>query len=236
MGAAAYWVGRANADVPTLNLLTYSGYLSDGNGNPENGDRNISVEIHDDEMGSSGLAGCDYGPLLTPVDAGHFSVSLPDACAASIEASDGDLWIEISVNGNPLVPRAPIGMVPYAIEAKTSQLAKRVEGGGATVWCGSTAGGTGDRGGWAGVKTECVTACGSSPTAHICTAEEMARSYAAGAALPASGTEGWIIGSYAATPGGTPLRQCLGWTNDTSSEQAIMWHATLTNGYVDTSL
>lgn len=70
------------------------------------------------------------------------------------------------------------------------------------VVCGLTSAQTGNLGGWAGARALCETAC-ASPTAHLCDASEVARSYQYGASLPAGGA--WIasVAAVGAVTGGT---------------------------------
>lgn len=71
--------------------------------------------------------------------------------------------------------------------------------------------------GYPGAKKACenVASCGNSPTAHMCTAEELVRSTQLG--VPTA--SGWISSGIA---GGT-IADCLGWTNGTISWSGAAW-------------
>jgi hypothetical protein len=103
------------------------------------------------------------------------------------------------------------------------QLESRVDNAGhysvGAVFCGATLGSTtgdmsglgGDKG-YAGAKTACQTTCDKSPTAHMCTSDEVVRSAALAIAMKA----GW----YAT---GEPYASdCAGFTSATVSGTA--WH------------
>lgn len=79
--------------------------------------------------------------------------------------------------------------------------------------------------GYAGVKKACenVSSCGNSPTAHMCTSEEMARSSELG--VPTA--TGWITSG---APGGGTGIDCYGWTNGTVSYYGPAWDNVTTAG------
>jgi hypothetical protein len=69
--------------------------------------------------------------------------------------------------------------------------------------------------GYAKAKAQCATTC-SSPTAHMCTGNELTRSAAlASNAAPA----GW----FSAGTGGPGSYECLGWTSGASDYQGPLW-------------
>ncbi|HEY6079720.1 MAG TPA: hypothetical protein VIW29_12985 [Polyangiaceae bacterium] len=117
-GSALFLAGRAFAGgIPAQGALTYAGTLQDMTGKPalQTGEHNVAVRFYD--AASGGALACDSGTQDLHVDAsGHFSVTLPDACATQVSAKP-NLWSDIVVDGNSL-GRAKIGAVPYAIEAK----------------------------------------------------------------------------------------------------------------------
>jgi hypothetical protein len=114
VAVSAYLVGRARAaGAPTAQPLTYSGILTDTAGTPLSGAKNIQITLFD--MATAGTQQCSVGPTATMLTSGAFQVVLPAACAAAIHAN-GDLWIEVFVDGTSL-GRTKLGAVPYAIEA-----------------------------------------------------------------------------------------------------------------------
>jgi hypothetical protein len=74
--------------------------------------------------------------------------------------------------------------------------------------------------GYPGAKKACenVAACGSSKTAHMCTAEEMVRSTQLGILTP--NVNGWISSGVV---GGNTTTDCFGWTNGTISWAGAAW-------------
>ncbi len=102
---------------------------------------------------------------------------------------------------------------------------------GATKYCGTgptnTTGAISYDGatGYAGAKAMCQasTGCGSSPTAHMCSSEEIARSLQLGI-NPAPGS--WYATAIASiTPytGIPPMVDCQGFTNSTTSQYGVIW-------------
>lgn len=68
-------------------------------------------------------------------------------------------------------------------------------------------------GGYTGAKDKCAAACGSSPTAHMCAAEELSRSLAIGKTI---GVAGWYSGFMYAAPAANPsnsMADCQGWSS-----------------------
>jgi hypothetical protein len=69
--------------------------------------------------------------------------------------------------------------------------------------------------GFLGAKKTCeaVASCGNSPTAHMCTAEEMVRS----SQLGMTTATGWVSTGVAAGISTSVISDCLGWTNSSTS-------------------
>lgn len=76
-------------------------------------------------------------------------------------------------------------------------------------------------GGYRGTKLACenVASCGNSPTAHMCTTEEMIRS----SALGMTTANGWIAS-------GVGNADCLGWKDDTIQKSGAAWDTTFMGG------
>ena len=82
--------------------------------------------------------------------------------------------------------------------------------------------------GYAGAKYLCeqVQACANSPSAHMCTSEELSRTRQMGIAVP----DGWYSSAlYYAYVGGSQIihgsNDCEGWTNGTSDGGNAFWSA-----------
>jgi hypothetical protein len=96
------------AAAPQLPEFTYQGRLTQS-GAPANGNFNLSFALYDDS-----LAGSQFGSTINepafPVSDGLFTVSL-----AFPGAFDGtQLWLQVSVNGTPLLPRQAISTTPVS--------------------------------------------------------------------------------------------------------------------------
>lgn len=115
---AGYSVERARAaGIPATTALTYSGVLTDANGVPLTGSKNIQIQLSD----MAGNVQCTVGPTATTLKAGSFSLPLLDACTTAVHA-DPDLWIEVFADGNSL-GRTKLGAVPYAVETAHAKAA-----------------------------------------------------------------------------------------------------------------
>lgn len=101
------------AGAPLKSPLVYSGVLEEGE-KPVSGARMIGIRLFDAAMG--GAEQCAAAPVAVEVKEGRFSVLLADACSTAIH-DHSDLWVELQIDGNALLPRAKLGAVPYALEA-----------------------------------------------------------------------------------------------------------------------
>jgi hypothetical protein len=117
-----YVIGRARAaGIPTIApVMTYSGTLTDANGTPLTGSKNIQVQLWVQQSGGATPV-CQTSSTAQTLIAGSFQIPLPDTCVAAVHAN-AELWAEVSVDGGPL-PRTKIGAVPYALEAGTATTA-----------------------------------------------------------------------------------------------------------------
>ena len=93
--------------------LVYTGVLEEGE-KGVTGTRSIGVALHDAAVG--GDKRCAAGPEDVSVVAGRFAVALGEACTQAVREGS-ELWIEVEVEGQVLVPRTRIAAVPYALEA-----------------------------------------------------------------------------------------------------------------------
>jgi hypothetical protein len=76
--------------------------------------------------------------------------------------------------------------------------------------------------GYLGAKTSCegTSACGNSPSAHMCSAEEVVRSMAVGIAPPT--TPAWYSAGFLSGGGGA-LFDCAGWTTASGASYGWIW-------------
>jgi hypothetical protein len=111
--AVGYKIGRVFASNPAMAEMTYNGFLTDSNGEPLTGSKNIELKLWDAESG--GTLQCSLGPQPQTLTTGAFKVVLPEDCTTAVR-SKSELWIEVFIDGT-LLSRSKIGSVPYAIEA-----------------------------------------------------------------------------------------------------------------------
>ena len=110
----------ANIPGPSATTINYQGRLADSSGNPLSGSYNLQFAIYDAPTGGSRI----WAPenhLGVPVADGLFSVDLGSQTTGGIPTStwNGDRYLEITVNGEPLTPRELIRSVPIAGMALT---------------------------------------------------------------------------------------------------------------------
>src|SRR5262249_16350965 len=111
---AGFRLQRAYAEgVPVPNTLYYSGYLTD-NGAPVVGPTAITIKLWASETGgATALCTTDATPDLKD---GRFRIALASDCKQAVNANP-NTWVEVIVGQKSLGLRAPIGAVPYAVEA-----------------------------------------------------------------------------------------------------------------------
>jgi len=102
--------------------IPYQGRLANSSGNPITGSRTFTFALFGSPTGSDMLwpGGTPEAHTVDVVD-GLFNVMLGSGSGNGIPTSilGGDLWLQITVNGETLTPREQIGMVPYAGMAQT---------------------------------------------------------------------------------------------------------------------
>ncbi len=103
------------------------------------------------------------------------------------------------------------------LEAATAQLEKTH----ATPYLGKTAAKSGAAGGYAGVKALCVAATGN-PNARICTSHDIVLAASSGQPIDTGWYAGGIYEHSSSFPEG---RDCVGFTNGTSSYRGLYWHS-----------
>lgn len=104
---AALFAPAAVAD-PQLPDFTYQGRLTQ-NGAPANGNYDLVFALYDAAVGGN-LVGAPIAEPAFPVSDGVFTVALsfPGAFAGE------QRWLQVSVNGQALLPRQPVSTVPVA--------------------------------------------------------------------------------------------------------------------------
>lgn len=137
------------------------------------------------------------GAVVTSVVLASLGIGL--AVAKPKQWMGGDPLAAADLNGLNVVS---VGNVSYSV--------------GATKFCGQTKGTfTGNIGGYSVAKTTCETTC-SSPTAHMCTIEEIIRSAQLG--VPSQSAAGWYAGGFRSNDGQPQiLVDCQAWTSANSA-------------------
>jgi hypothetical protein len=118
------------------------------------------------------------------------------------------------------------------LETRLAVLEKRMTGDGAyslgASYCGMTASTKGDLSGisgtpgngWGKVRAACKATC-NSPTAHMCSTEELTRSAQIGLS---NSTAGWYAGDFSYANSGTvPVQACEGWTYGAGTQFAATY-------------
>jgi hypothetical protein len=101
--------------IPDTNPLYYAGTLTES-GQPVTGMRDITVNIWSAATGGTML--CQTAAAATTaaqVVNGRFRIALAAACKTALNQNN-DTWVEV-IDGITSLGRAPIGAVPYAVEA-----------------------------------------------------------------------------------------------------------------------
>jgi hypothetical protein len=101
--------------IPATNPLYYAGTLTEG-GTPVNGPRDITVNLWSAQTGGTML--CQTlatGQTMANVTNGRFRIALDPSCKTAINQNSGT-WVEV-IDSATSLGRAPIGAVPYAVEA-----------------------------------------------------------------------------------------------------------------------
>jgi microcystin-dependent protein len=114
LGALAGFAVKAAADgIPSPNPLYYSGTLTEG-GKVVNDTRAITVYLWPDKT-TTGTPLCQTVASTTNVVDGRFRIALDSSCKSAIN-QNANVYVEV-VDGATSLGRAPLGAVPYAVEA-----------------------------------------------------------------------------------------------------------------------
>lgn len=103
---------------PTIN---YQGRLADSAGVPIDDTVAMQFSLYDSDTGGISLWGPETHATV-PVSEGLFSVALGSQTSGGIPNSvlSGDVWLEITVDGETLSPREQLRAVPYAIQSSVA--------------------------------------------------------------------------------------------------------------------
>ena len=104
----------AHAQVP--GKFDYQGYLADASGAPLDETASMTFVLYDVPSGGAALWATAQD---VAVSRGLFSVALGgEAAALPPQIFDGQLYLEIAVNGETLQPRRPLQTAPFAFKAR----------------------------------------------------------------------------------------------------------------------
>lgn len=109
------------ASAQVSERLGYSGRLVKANGAPETGTVSLTFSVYDSASGGSQLW-TEQQTVMLSAD-GLYATTLGASTAIPASVFDGSTagsrYLEVSVNGSPLVPRQAINSVPWALTAKS---------------------------------------------------------------------------------------------------------------------
>jgi hypothetical protein len=128
---AAQPEGQATAEAsgilaPASTLISYQGTLTDLTGVPVSATATMQFALYDAASGGA----AKWGPETQGVTVmnGLFNVLLGSVTPINPANLTGDLWLDITVNGEQLTPRERLTTVPYAVEAGTLAAGARIQG------------------------------------------------------------------------------------------------------------
>jgi hypothetical protein len=243
--------------IPPTGALSYSGVLEE-DGVRVNGSRDMTVELFASD--TAGAVLCSTTAAGVAVTDGHFRVTLADACVTAIHANPA-AWVRVTVAGEAM-PRQPLGAVPYAVEADHAVTASDADNaamataattasrhvvtgpaGSVSVdgtYCGSTAASTGVATsgallGFAATHALCAGVATCSPTAHLCSYDELVTSVVVGRAAD---RDGWMNGSagWGQSSTGAYYTDCDGWRLGATTTLGSEWIADNTGAVVADAL
>jgi hypothetical protein len=110
-------VAPAQPLAPSQTLISYQGTLTDPDGNSIDGPVTMEFALYD----AASTGNLLWGPETQSVEVseGLFHVLLGRVVAIDPDALSGDLYLDIKVNGEPMLPRELITSIAYAVEAGT---------------------------------------------------------------------------------------------------------------------
>lgn len=103
--------------------MSYQGVLKDTGGNLIDGPNNLAFSLFDVATGGTVLWSESYPNL--DVSGGLFNVTLGSTTPLSLPF-DKQYWLEIAVNGSPVLPRTQLTATPYSLNAQSAVTAASV--------------------------------------------------------------------------------------------------------------
>ncbi|MCX7958008.1 MAG: hypothetical protein N3B13_03095, partial [Deltaproteobacteria bacterium] len=101
-------------DIPRV--ILHQGYLTDTNGNPVNGNVNVSFGIYETQSGGTPVLEEDIGSVT--IKDGFYALEIgKNSNLYSIFSDKNSLFLEVRINNEALTPRQRIGAVPFAFVA-----------------------------------------------------------------------------------------------------------------------
>ena len=121
-------IGYVHSQIP--GVINYQAKLVDENGNAlSDGVYSLTFTIFDAPIDGNAIWQENQD---VPVKNGFINVYLGTNTAINIDFNK-KLWLEVSIDGNEPFPRTPLSSVPYALNAKNSQIAQTVVDGAITT-------------------------------------------------------------------------------------------------------
>jgi hypothetical protein len=105
----------------TPEQLTHQGRLLDDSGQPITTDTQVTFTLYDSETGGAVI--WETAQMVEPNDKGFYTVRLGNE-QTPIDArtlESGDVWLQVTVEGNTLEPRLQLRATPYAIRAQRAE-------------------------------------------------------------------------------------------------------------------
>jgi len=106
--------------------IHYQAVLTDTNGVPISGNKNVAIFLLDAPTGGNTVGGNIYG--IIPIQDGLISLDVPVLGASALQG--GDVWLEIEIDGEIQSPRQRVNATPFALlseHAETADAANSVE-------------------------------------------------------------------------------------------------------------
>ena len=101
------WASRSAVNAT---IIPYQGYLTDANGNPLNGSHPLTFALYDAPTGGNLVWGPETYSAV-PITMGLFDVQLGSLTTGGVQTTAANLYLEISVNNEPLSPREILNRV-----------------------------------------------------------------------------------------------------------------------------
>jgi hypothetical protein len=116
--------------IPALSLcatvpaaINYQGRLVDSQGDPISGNVTVSVDVYTND--TTGVSSYSEAVGQVPVQNGLYSFSFgADLPALLAVLRTGEAWLEVTIDGDPMLPRQRLVAVPYAVVAENVRVDK----------------------------------------------------------------------------------------------------------------